>query len=102
MLLVLQGLAPTDKRQLLLSVPWKKMITILQTMPGQACVEALLSIGAPLNKDALLSMPASASGKILHAASFSDLALLIKVLHRHGAAQCLPAKFTFVAAYVYC
>lgn len=75
----LQGLGAEDKRQLLLSVPWNNMITTLQILPGQACVDALLSIGAPLNKDALLSMPASTSGKILHAASFTDLALLIKV-----------------------
>ena len=42
-------------------------------------MEALLSIGAPLCKDLLLSMPSPASVKLLHAASTADLAKLIQV-----------------------
>lgn len=75
----IQGLEPADQRQLLLSVLFNHMINVLKVMPGQACMDALLSIGAPLCKDALLSMPAAASHKILHAASLTDIAKLIQV-----------------------
>ena len=68
-----------DQRQLLLSVPFTHMSHILQALPGQACMDALLTIGAPLCKDLLLSMPSAASRKLLHAASLTDLARLIKV-----------------------
>jgi len=64
------------------------MSLILQALPGQACMQALLSIGAPLCKDLLLSMPSPASVKLLHAASTADLAKLIQVsrlLHHHPA-----------------
>lgn len=75
----LQGLPREDQRQLLLSVPFTHMSSILQALPGQACMDALLSIGAPLCKNLLLSMPSAASRKLLHAASLTDLAKLIKV-----------------------
>ena len=74
-----QGLPKEDQRELLLSVPFIHMSNILQALPGQACMDALLSIGAPLCKDLLLSMPSAASKKLLHAASLTDLAKLIKV-----------------------
>ena len=74
-----QDLPHEDQRQLLLSVPFAHMSLILQALPGQACMEALLSIGAPLCKDLLLSMPSPASVKLLHAASTADLAKLIQV-----------------------
>ncbi|KAL0041495.1 hypothetical protein WJX79_005335 [Trebouxia sp. C0005] len=51
----------------------------------QACMEALLSIGAPLCKDLLLSMPSPASVKLLHAASTADLAKLIQGLESEDA-----------------
>ena len=74
-----QDLPHEDQRQLLLSVPFAHMSLILQALLGQACMEALLSIGAPLCKDLLLSMPSPASVKLLHAASTADLAKLIQV-----------------------
>lgn len=74
-----QDVPREDQRQLLLSVPFVHMSLILQALPGQACMEALLSIGAPLCKDLLLSMPSPTSMKLLHAASTADLAKLIQV-----------------------
>lgn len=74
-----QDVPREDQRQLLLSVPFVHMSLILQALPGQACMEALLSIGAPLCKDLLLSMPSPTSVKLLHAASTADLAKLIQV-----------------------
>ena len=76
----MQDLASVDQRQLLLSVPFTHMSHILQALPGQACMDALLTIGPPLCKDLLLSMPSALSRKLLHAASLTDLAHLIKVL----------------------
>ncbi|KAL3160912.1 hypothetical protein ABBQ38_009304 [Trebouxia sp. C0009 RCD-2024] len=77
---IVQGLSADDQRLLLLSVPFTHMSSILQTLPGQACMDVLLSIGAPLCKDLLLSMPSPASKKLLHAASLTDLAKLIEFL----------------------
>ena len=71
------------------------MSLILQALPGQACMEALLSIGAPLCKDLLLSMPSPASVKLLHAASTADLAKLIQVSrlpHHHPISVLILAR----------